>query len=226
MRKVFLSHSFHDQDAKLVANVEALMRSHGVIATNGRTLGGGGLTPEIAKEIDAADAMVALLTVRQSDPPNLTHPWVVAEFGHARLSQEKPAIGIYQAGVPVQGFDQGNEYVPYDPADPLPAFLKLSATLGRWRRQEGRLFKVQVLPMTVAKRMRANLDRVTCEYRFQIDGVETPWHRAMVSKEIGGVMAHLRVPDEAAMVQLRATGPELACESDYTPVAMPIQFDQ
>lgn len=42
MRRVFLSHSFADRDRVLVSQVKALMRSHGVIATNGRTLGRAG----------------------------------------------------------------------------------------------------------------------------------------------------------------------------------------
>lgn len=74
MRRVFLSHSFAERDRVLVSEVETLIRSHGLIATNGRTLGGGPLTPEVARSIDQADAMVALVTRRENDPGSITHP--------------------------------------------------------------------------------------------------------------------------------------------------------
>lgn len=94
MPRVFLSHSFADRDRLLVSQVERLLRSHGLIATNGRTLGGGPLTPEIARSIEAADGLVALLTLRENDPVNLTHPWVLQEFGHARLKQKLAGLEL------------------------------------------------------------------------------------------------------------------------------------
>ena len=224
MRKVFLSHSFSERDRVLVSQVEALMRSHGLIATNGRTLGGGPLTPEIATYIEEADAMVALFTRRENDPGNITHPWVLQEFGHARMNRQKPAIGIYETGVPVQAADAGFERIDYDPAVPLAAFIKLSETLGEWKRRAGRLFKIQVMPEDIARQIGAKADHVRCECRFQVEGKETTWLHVKVRREIGGVFIYLQVPDNAEMVQLRSAGPP-ACESAYTPLFMPVHLE-
>jgi hypothetical protein len=223
MRRVFLSHSFAERDRVLVSQVEALIRSHGLIATNGRTLGGGPLTPEIAGFIEETDAMVALLTLRDNDPGNITHPWVQQELGHARLLK-KPAIGLYERGVPVQGADAGYEHVDYDPGAPHLSFIELSETLGEWKRRAGRLFKVQVMPDDVARSLGTRADRVRCECRFQIDGNETEWQDVRIRREIGGVFVYLRVPDAVEMIQLRTAGPP-PCESAYTPLSMPIRLD-
>ena len=99
MRRVFLSHSFAERDRALVTHVESLLRSHALVAITGRNLGGGQLTPEVARLIEGSDAMVALFTQRQNEPPGVTHPWVLQEFGHARL-RGMPAIGMYETGVP------------------------------------------------------------------------------------------------------------------------------
>lgn len=223
MRRVFLSHSFADRDRVLVSQVEALMRSHGVIATNGRTLGGGPLTPEIARFIEEADALVALFTRRENDPGNVTHPWVLQEFGHA-LMRQMPAIGIYEAGVPVQAAGAGFEHIDYDPAAPVAAFIKLSETMGEWKRRAGRLFKIQVMPEDIARKIGAKADHVRCECRFQIEGNDTAWLPVKVRREIGGVFVYLRVPENAEMVQLRSDGPP-ACESAYTPLFMPVHLE-
>jgi hypothetical protein len=225
MRKIFLSHSFNDRDRELVGNVEVLLRSHGLVATNGRTLGGGGLTPEIERVIEDADAFVALLTLRENDPPNVTHPWVLAEFAKARLSS-MVAIGLYETGVPVAGFDMAFEHIPLDVAAPLDGLLRLSATIGEWRRRYGRLLKVQVLPAETARRVGARIRDVIVEYRFQRGGNETEWSRAKAFREAYGVFVQLRVPDDAEMVQIKANGPSLAFETPYTPLFVPMQFEE
>jgi hypothetical protein len=222
MRRVFLSHSFADRDRVLVSHVESVMRSHGLIPTNGRALAGGGLTPEIARFIDESDALVGVLTHRENDPGNVTHPWVLQELGHARLGI-KPAIGIYEKGVPVQGADAGFEHIDYDPAAPHLALIRLSETLGEWKRRAGRLFKVQLMPEQAARALGARADRVVCECRFQVEGADTPWQKVTVRREVGGVFVTLRVPESAEMVQLRSNNPEY--ESAYTPLWMPVHLD-
>ena len=222
MRKVFLSHSFNERDRVLVAHVESLIRSHGLVATNGRGLGGGLLTPEIKGWIDDADALVALLTVRENDPPNLTHPWVLDEFAYARLGGKR-AIGIYETGVPVQGAGGGFERIDYDPAGPATVIVRLSETLGEWKRRAGRRFKVQVMPEEVAKQLGSRADQVRCECRFLIDGNDTAWQPVKVKREVGGVFVHVQVPETVEMVQLRSDAPSF--ESAFTPLAMPVHFE-
>ena len=223
LRRVFLSHSFNERDRGIVTQAESLIRSHGLIAVNGRTLGGGPLTPEIKGFIDEADALVALVTVRENDPGNVTHPWVLQELAYARFGN-KSAIGIYERGVPSQGADAAFEHVDFDPAAPHLAFIKLSETLGQWKRRAGRLLKVQIMPEDVARSLGARSDRVRCECRFQIEGNDTEWQPVKVRREVGGVFVYLAVPETVEMVQLRSDGPP-ECESAYTPLWMPVRLD-
>ena len=224
MRRVYLSHSFADRDRGLVSDVEVLIKSHGLVPVNSRTVGGGALTPEIAKDIAAADALIALQTLRPQDPGNVTHPWVLQEYGHARMSNV-PAVALYEKGVPVQGAGTGYEYVDWDPAAPLGAFLKLSAIIGDWKRRAGRLIKVQLMPEDVARRIGQHVSQIRCEYRHQSDGIDTNWQEARVHREVGGVFGYLRVPDGAEMIQIRANGPAISFESAYTPLAMSVNLD-
>jgi hypothetical protein len=223
MRKVFLSHSFAAQDRTLVTHVEALLRSHGLVAVNGRALGGGPITPEIARLIGETDALIALLTIRKNDPQNVTHPWVLQEFGHARL-QNKVAVGLYEVNVPVLPSDVGFERVDYDPADPISGIVRLSEIVGEWKRRAGRLIKITILPEDVARPLGARADQVRCECRFQIEGNDTQWQPAKVRREIGGVFVILRVPDNVEAVQIRLDGPP-AYETAYMPLWPAAQFD-
>jgi hypothetical protein len=223
MRRIFLSHSFSEKDRELVSHVESIIRSHGLIATNGRILAGGALTPEIKTFIEEADALVALATIRGGDPGNPTHSWVLQELGHARFSQ-KPAIALYEKGITVAGTEVGFEHIDFDRDAPHLAYLKLSETLGEWKRRAGRLLKMQIIPEDVARSLGSRADRVVCECRFQIDDNETDWKPVKVRREIGGVFFYLRVPESAEMVQIRSSGPP-DCESSFTPIWMPIRLD-
>jgi hypothetical protein len=220
MRRVFVSHSFAESDRALVGQIDTLLRSHGLVPTTGRSLGGGALTPEIKKRIDETDGLIALFTRRDAPDPTASHPWVHSEFGYVRLGAKR-AVGVYETGVVISPSDQGNEHVDYDPNAPLQAFLRLSELIGEWKRQAGRSFKVQVLPEAMAKQLGAMVDNLTCEYRVLLDNSDTPWTRARVIREVAGLFVHVRVPDDAQMVQVRTTGP-VASESDYTPLWMPI----
>jgi hypothetical protein len=223
MRKVFLSHSFADRDRGLVTHVESLLRSHGLIAVNGKNLGGGSLTPEVARLIEGSDAMVALLTQRGGEAAGVTHPWVLQEFGHGRLKGMR-AIGMYEQGIPTASSDVGNEHIEYVAADPLSAFVRLSDVIGEWKRSAGRLFKVMVMPADVAQTLGAKADQVRCEARFLIQGDDTPWQEAKIRREIGGVFVSLRVPDDVEAVQIRMDGPP-AVETPYAPLWPALQFD-
>lgn len=223
MRRVFLSHSFAASDRRLVTDIEALLRSHGLVALNGRNVGGGPLTPEVARIIEESDALVALLTLRANDAPNVTHPWVLQEFGHARL-QNKLAVGLYETNVPIMATDAGYEHIDFAPGDPLSAFVRLSETIGEWKRRSGRLLKITVVPEEVAKQLGARADHVRCECRFQIEGNDTPWQTAKVRREVGGVFVILRVPENVEAVQIRVDGPP-AYETAYAPLWPALTFD-
>ena len=167
--------------------------------------------------------MIALFTQRQNEPPGVTHPWVLQEFGHARL-RVMPAIGMYETGVPPAATDTGSEHIDYAPADPLPGVVRLSETIGEWKRSAGRLLKVMVMPTDVAQSLGAKADQLRCECRFLIQGEDTAWQAAKVRREIGGVFVVLRVPDEVEAVQIRMDGPP-AVETPYTPLWPAVHFE-
>jgi hypothetical protein len=223
VKQIFLSHSFATRDRALVTYVESLLRSHGIIAVNGRNLGGGVLTPEIARLIERSDALIALFTARENEDRGVTHPWVLQEFGHARM-RNQPAIGVYETGVATAPVDAGFEHIDYSPADPLPAFVRLSETIGEWKRAAGRPLKVMVMPKEVAQSLGARADQVRCECRFLMQGEDTPWQAARLRREIGGVFVFLRVPDDVEAVQIRMDGPPQV-ETAYTPLWPALQFD-
>jgi hypothetical protein len=230
MRKVFLSHSFADADRVLASQVENLIRSHGLVVCTGRNLAGGPLGGEIARLIEDADGLVALCTQRAVQPDGVTHPWVLQEYALARAAADrapaKRVVAVWQKGIPVQGMDAGFEHVDYDSLDPAAAFLRLSEILGEWNRRAGRFLKVQLMPEDVARRIGQVAERVQCEFRWQADGREGNWQPVQVRRELGGVLGYLWVPDNAEMIQLRAAGPNVSCESPYTPLRMFVQMEQ
>ena len=202
--QVFLAFSFRDEDRDLVAQVERLFESHDVRLVTGETLGGQALTPEIKKRIEAADGLVALLTRRDALADGnrfTTHPWVDDEHGHAR-QVGTPAIALIETGVETGGMYGEDEYIAYDRAAPLDAFLALSATLGVWKRQRGRLLKVQIQPQDLAHDLAFRDNGVVCAYRCARAGQRTDWADAPLLDEGLGVYAYLSIPDDS-LIQLR-----------------------
>jgi hypothetical protein len=224
MKTVFVAHSFADRDRALLTHLDGLLRSHNLVAVTGRNVGGGGLTPEIAQRIESSDAMIALLTQRDAEPPGTTHPWVLLEFGHARFRRMR-AIGVYEAGIPVAANDNGNEHIDYSPADPLTAFVRLSEVIGEWKRAAGRLLKVIAMPADLAQSLGAQADQVRCECRFLIRGEDTEWQPAKVRREVGSVVVVVRVPEDVEAVQVRTVAP-VATQTPYTPLWPTVQFDR
>ncbi|CAG0957683.1 hypothetical protein RHDC4_00497 [Rhodocyclaceae bacterium] len=132
--KVFLAHAFRKEDALLVAEVEKLLRKRHLEIVTGEDLGGGQLTPEVQRRIDASDALIALLTrrVRQEAGGWATHPWVQDELGRAR-TLGKPAIALVENGIDIGGMYQPHEQIPLDREQSDKALLKLAETLLVWQ---------------------------------------------------------------------------------------------
>ena len=65
MRDVFLSYRYDDVNTKLAKENEELLQSHNLAAVTGDTLGGEIVTPEVLKQIEEADAFIAMLTRRE-----------------------------------------------------------------------------------------------------------------------------------------------------------------
>jgi len=152
--RVFLAFAFHDVDRELVGYVDQLLGSQYVQALTGEGLGGEALTPAVQARIDRCDALIGLLTQREriQDGRFTTHPWVVDELGYARAHKMR-AIAVVESGLDVAGMYHPHEYIPLERNKPLPAFLRLSETIGEWKREVGRTVKVQILPAALARRV-------------------------------------------------------------------------
>src|SRR6267142_3076489 len=158
METVFLSYSYRPQDQTLVTPIVELivdvLESHIVRAVTGEALGGGTLTPTIMGRIDGSDALIALITPdeQRADGTYTPHVWVRDELNYAR-SRNKRAISMMQQTVTPDGAWQEHEYIKFDPANILPSLRRLVQTIGQWKRQDGRLVKVMLLPEEVGARV-------------------------------------------------------------------------
>jgi hypothetical protein len=219
MQNVFVSFHFTDDfdspDRLLVNRVEGLLKSHGLSVITGAALGGGPLTDKIRALIEKSDALVALMTKREKKNNGewTTHQWVQDEYGHAR-SKDIPAIAIIEEGVKTEGMYQSHEYIPYNPENKLTAFLRLSATLGIWKEELGRLIKVWIQPDRVALDYGDNAE---WRYRFNVKGEFLEWQDAKLTTEPGGCFIYLpKVPDDA-LIQIQARTDKNCAESICSP---------
>lgn len=132
--KIFLAHAFRDEDKPLVAEVEKLLRKHSIRAITGEGLGGGQLTPEVCRRIESCEALIAVLTRRDSLVKGgwTTHQWVLDELVHAR-ARGKRAIALVEEGIAVGGISQPHEWIALDRERPEKALLKLTETLREWQ---------------------------------------------------------------------------------------------
>jgi hypothetical protein len=227
MNTVFLSFHYDEPNKRLAATVEDLLDSHGLRGTTGDVLAGGNLTPEIKKQIEDADALIALLTRRDqlANGGWTTHEFCKNELQHSR-TVGKNAIALVESGVDVTGLYQEHEYIPFDAVAPLAAFMRLSRTIGRWKQVTGRTVKVQVVPETTALEILAMRDACEWEYRLLSGTRETPWASAKARKEPGGLFVYVQVPDDRMMIEIRirANGGARKWYSDVTPFFTPVTF--
>lgn len=219
MQKVFVSFHFSDDfdspDRQLANRVEGLLRSHGLDLASGAALGGGPLTDKVKTLIEKSDALIALMTRRDqlANGEWTTHQWVQEEYGHAR-SKNMRAIALIENGVQIGGMYQQNEYIPYNPADSLTAFLRLSATLGVWKQESGRLVKLKIQPDQIALDFGTDAQ---WRYRFYSSGAYSNWQETALSREPGGCFLDLpNVPDEA-LIQIQTRTNSGHAESINTP---------
>lgn len=223
MTDIFLSFRYDEPNKQLARLVEELLESHSLRATTGDTLGGEILTPEIQRQIGEADALIALLTRRDALQNGnwTTHPYCQQELQHAR-GLNKPAIALVEEGVVVGGFEQQNEHIAYQSANPLPAFLRLTQAIWRWKQRVGRTIKIQVQPPDVAQEVWTNRANAAWEYRLSSGLRETPWQPAKARREAVGLFVYVQVPDDTMLIELRVRLGERAWASDATPFLVPL----
>jgi hypothetical protein len=223
MKTIFLSYHYDAPNKELARHVEELVESHNLRAVTGDALGGNGLTDGIKAEIARADGLVALLTRAQPtiDGQWLTHPYCASELQYAR-SIGKPAIALLETGVTPQGLFQEHEYIAYDAAAPLPAFLKLSRTLWRWKFNAGRILTLQVIPEDTAQEIWDKQAECQWQYRLLSPLDESEWRAAKARKQPGGLYLYCQVPEDAPLIEVRIQCSTRLWTSDAMPFHLPV----
>lgn len=227
MTDIFLSFRYDEPNKQLARLVEELLESHNLRATTGDVLGGEALTPEIKRQIEDADALIALLTRRDALQNGgwTTHPFCLQELQHAR-DAHKPAIALVEDGVGLGGFEQQNEHIAYQAANPLPAFLKLTQAIWRWKQRVGRTIKIQVQPPGVAQEVWTNRANASWEYRLSSGLRETSWQPAKARREAVGLFVYVQVPDDTMLIELRVRSGARAWTSDATAFLLPLTLTE
>ena len=202
--KIFLGFSFRNEDKDIVEQVGQLITSHLVYVETGERLGGEQLTPTVQQRIKDSDALVAVLTRREArqDGKWTTHQWVLDEMGYARANGKK-AITLVEQGVDIGGMYQSHELIPLDKANPMHALMRLSDTIGLWRKELGRTVKVQILPDTVAKRLGSSDNGVKCRHRLWKQGSSTVWQDLTPVPEAGGTFVFVNGVQDDHLIQVQ-----------------------
>ncbi|MBA3965696.1 MAG: hypothetical protein H0X47_07965 [Nitrospirales bacterium] len=205
MNSVFLVRSLRTQDQErermLVGAVESLIESQNVRIRTGENLAGEAVTPECERRIKEADGLIALLTRRESSGNGdwSTHQFVRDELLIAR-NAGKMGISVVEDGVKMEGAYQNHNFIPYNSADPLPTFVKLTQAISEWIRQSGRSVKVQILPQDVVKKISNDAKVSYCLHR---DGNPPQWQEVLPFTEVGAIFIQVKGVHDNAMVQLQ-----------------------
>lgn len=228
MRDVFLSYHYDDPNTRIARQIEDLLESHNLRATTGDVLGGGVLTDEIKRQIDEADALVALLTRNQqlANGSWTTHEYVKNEAQHAR-DAKKPTIAVVEEGVDVTGLYKENEFIPYAPTDALRAFLRLSRTISSWKNRAGRTIKPQLLPEAIATEIWKNKSvGIEWQYRLSSGIRDGEWQKAYPRKEPFGLFLFVQVPDDTMSIEVKVVAGGKSWVSDSAQFLMPVPLVQ
>jgi hypothetical protein len=225
MKTLFLAFAFRPEDEDLASQVEQLLASHDVRVTTGERVGGAALTPAIRARIESGDGLVALLTRRAvaAGARSGTHPWVLDELSHAR-AVNKRTIALVENGVRLGGAYEENEYINYDRANPLPAFLALSDTISLWKAEDGRTVKVKILPLTLARKVLRGNGDIQCRHRLNLQGRYTDWTPVEPVPEPGGAVVFIEGVRDEHTIQLEVRETNGTWLSEVTPQLVQIQL--
>lgn len=198
MERIFLSYHFERVGSTLANQVQQLASSHGLLVLTGERLDGGQLSQAIKDKIDSCDGLICLITERVDD---LDRDWVRDERAYAD-GRGKRVLSIVQFGSEDGGMYGAHEQIRIDPQDPLQAFLKLSDTIGNWRRLDGRFITAKLQPNDVAAL--AHDPNTQIQYCLWERDSQSDW-RPAVAKRTGHreTLAFLKDVPETAQVEIK-----------------------
>jgi hypothetical protein len=223
--RIFLAFSFRDDDKLLVQRVQQLFESLSVQAITGERLGGEQLTDAVKVRILECDGVVGLLTRRDQLAAGgwTTHEWVKQELQFAR-DKEKRAIAMVEDGVLVEGMAAPHEHIPMQRNDVVDPMIILAETMANWRREIGRMVKVQILPPDLAQHFGSQAANVTCQHRLWRNGKATPWKEVIPQPEVGGTFVYVDNVQEDQLLQLEIRTPQKTWTSVATPQWVSVQL--
>jgi len=181
VESVFVSYKFRDSDRQVASDVKRLVKSHLLAWQDGEDLGGASLWTGVSQLVRSNDALIALFLLSE-DPTG--QAWIRTEYDHA-CDNDRRVIAVVEDGFPWTD-PRNKEYVKINRAAPLSGFLKLSDTLGEWRRVAGRRVTVRLLPEMVARL--AARQGYSCRYRLTKDfQAITGWMTVTPGAAVSGI---------------------------------------
>lgn len=126
--RIFVGHSFAEQDKPFVDSLLELLRAAGLEVLTGEAPQEGRISDKVRTRIEAADVFLGVFTrgtrLRGRRTYN-TSAWVIDEKAYA-YAKNKRLLLLKETGVESLGGIQGDyEYVEFDRASPSPALVKL-----------------------------------------------------------------------------------------------------
>jgi hypothetical protein len=198
---VFLSYRFRDEDGELADLAKELIKSHCLECVTGENLAGERLDSGVSQRLRAADGLIALFLL----PSHVDdfHTWIFNEYNDAIMA-EKRAIAVVENGFAWPDL-KNKEYVKFDRKQPLAAFLKLSQTIGAWRKEAGRTVLIRLRPPLAAHY--AFLPDSTCRYRLKRQFQPlTDWVAVKPDRSANGIGFQVnKVPDDA-QIEIEVSG--------------------
>lgn len=221
MQSVFLSYTYNphpdhqEETLRMAQATRVMIEALNLRVTDGVDLGGRAVDFEILKRIDAADALVALVTPQATAGGGIAiPPYVDDEYKYAK-GQKKPAIRVLHESLQPQGIGKQDEYIPFRPGEELDTMLKLLRTLALWKRQIGGPQEIRIEPDDLGGRFDVRANH-TCQYQLMIEHEQTDWQSARIWPEPGATYAFLPGVPDKSKIRLKLNLGAETWESQFT----------
>lgn len=212
MKTVFLSFHFDGVDRDVAAQVQTLLESHDLRPITGEHLGGGQIAPVVESRIENSDAFIAIAMPDATQPRANnrfnTYDWIGSELAHAYSKGKRRTVLLHKDADLGAGLAAGAERIAYDPGSPLPAFLKLAATLGVWKSEAGRSVTLALVNeelLAAVDTLAGDFTGTRCEYRLHRDNAPPPlnWTPSYLRGDVGAIVAFASGVQDEDLIEVR-----------------------
>jgi len=229
LNTLFLSFHFDGANKTIAEQVNLLVTSHGLRTVTGEHLAGGGVSETVKRRIEASDALIAIALADPARPVDVkfdTFRWVYDEIGYARGKDKRVAVLVPSDVDLGAGMHGDAERIAYDAAAPLPAFLKLSETIGIWKSEAGRMATLMLMSEDLATQLNGDLESGACRYRIHPAGDEEPgaWSPVRLRGEIGGILARAKGLKDGDLIEVEVRVNGVRWYSRYEPQLIKVEM--